>query len=212
MKMPGFCANKYTNHGNDRFLNGILHKTSTLKNTIMKKDKLIRLAILALTIFFLPRFLQAQDKDKILADSKKAKAAFLKSDSSMKKLFNNAFGYVIFPTIGKGAIVVGGSGGSGAVYEKGKAIGTAKVVQLSVGAQIGGQAYREVIFFENKDALDRFKGDKFEFSGQVSAVAVKSGASANAKYRDGAAVFTQEISGLMVEAAVGGQKFTYKPL
>jgi lipid-binding SYLF domain-containing protein len=181
----------------------------------MKKYNMIRLAILALTIFLLPHAMKAQDdkeKQKILTDSKNAKAAFIKTDPSMSKLFTNSYGYVIFPKVGKGAIVVGGSGGNGAVYEKGKTIGTAKMAQVSVGAQVGGETYREVIFFENKDALDRFKDNKVEFSGQVSAVAAKSGASANAKYADGVAIFTQDLSGLMAEAAVGGQKFTYKPL
>jgi lipid-binding SYLF domain-containing protein len=83
------------------------------------------------------------------------------------------------------------------------------MVQVTVGLQAGGQSYREVIFFENEEALDRFKSNQLEFSGQVSAVAAKSGASANAKYTDGVLVFTQGKSGLMLEASVGGQKFTY---
>ena len=86
------------------------------------------------------------------------------------------------------------------------------MVQISAGAQVGGQAYREVIFFEDKAALDRFKENKIEFSGQVSAVAAKAGASATAKYREGVAVFTQELGGLMLEASLGGQKFTFKPV
>jgi lipid-binding SYLF domain-containing protein len=77
---------------------------------------------------------------------------------------------------------------------------------------VGVESYREVIFFENKEVLHRFKENKVEFTGQVSAVVAKSGASANAKYADGVAVFTQDLSGLMAEAAVGGQKFTYKTL
>ena len=179
----------------------------------MKKNRMVIVAIFACITFFLPYSLKAQgDKDKILNDCKGVKTAFIKTDESIKNLFNNSYGYAIFPDIGKGAVVVGGAGGNGAVYEKGKAIGTAKMVQVSVGAQVGGQAYREVIFFENKDALDRFKDNKFEFSGQVSAVALKSGASANAKYWEGVAVFTQEKGGLMAEASIGGQKFTYKPL
>ena len=177
----------------------------------MKKKKFITLVLLAFTLMFLPRAIKAQDdKDKMLNDCKKAKAAFLKSDPSMSGLFNSSYGYVIFPNVGKGAVVVGGSGGRGIVYTKVKAIGTAKMVQVTVGAQVGGQAYREIIFFENKAAMDRFKENKLEFSGQVSAVAAKAGASANVKYREGVAVFTEEISGLMLEASIGGQKFTYE--
>ena len=180
----------------------------------MKKSTIVMLAIFVFATFFLQRSVKAQDdKDKAtIKDSREVKAAFIKTDQSLNSLFNNSYGYAIFPDIGKGAVVVGGAGGNGAVFEKGKVIGTAKMVQVSVGAQVGGQAYREVIFFENKDALDRFKDNKFEFSGQVSAVALKSGASANAKYREGVAVFTQEKGGLMAEASIGGQKFTYKSL
>ena len=178
----------------------------------MKKNQIISLAILAFAALFLVHPLRAQESDKISNESKEAKAAFIKADASMKNLFNNSYGYAIFPNVGKAAIVVGGAGADGVVYEKDKKIGTAKMAQISVGAQVGGQAYREVIFFENKDALNRFKENNVEFSGQLSAVAASSGASANAKYREGVQVFTQEISGLMLEASIGGQKFTYHPL
>ena len=188
---------------------------TNIKTSIMKRNYLIRLVIFAFTIFSLPQSMRAQDdkaKEKLISDSKEAKANFIKTDPSMDKLFNSSYGYVIFPKIGKGAIIIGGSGGNGVVYEKGKTIGTAKMAQVSVGAQIGGQSYQEIIFFETKEALDRFKDNKVEFTGQISAVAAKSGASKNAKYADGVAVFTQDLSGLMAEAAVGGQKFTFKPL
>ncbi len=181
----------------------------------MKRNNLIRLVLFAFIIFLLPQSMKAQDdkaKEKLISDSKEAKANFMKTDPSMDKLFNSSYGYVIFPKIGKGAIIIGGSGGNGVVYEKGKTIGTAKMAQVSVGAQIGGQSYQEIIFFETKEALDHFKDNKVEFTGQISAVAAKSGASKNAKYADGVAVFTQDLSGLMAEAAVGGQKFTYKAL
>jgi lipid-binding SYLF domain-containing protein len=180
------------------------------KYTIMKKNQIITLATFAFLTLFLSYSSKAQDK--VFSASKEAKAAFIKTDESMKGLFNNSYGYVIFPKVSKAALVVGGAGAEGAVYEKVKKIGTAKLAQVSVGAQVGGQTYREVIFFENKDALDRFKENKVEFSGQVSAVAAKSGASANAKYTDGVQVFTQEIGGLMAEASIGGQKFTFKGL
>ena len=129
----------------------------------------------------------------------------------MNELFKKSYGYVIFPNIGKGALIVGGAGGKGTVFEQGVAIGKAKMSQVTAGLQVGGQAYREVIFFENKAALNHFKGDKLEFSGQVSAAAAKEGASANVKYTDGVAVFTQERGGLMLEASLGGQKLDYQP-
>ena len=176
----------------------------------MKKNQILMLVTLASITLFLSYPSRAQDK--IFNDSKKAKAAFLKTDESMKDRFNKSYAYVIFPKVTKAALVVGGAGAEGAVYEKDKKIGTAKMAQVNVGAQVVGQTYIEVIFFENKGALDRFKENKVEFSGQVSAVAAKSGASLNAKYTDGVQVFTHEKSGLMAEASIGGQKFTFKSL
>lgn len=179
---------------------------------IMKKSKITMLAFLALTSLVLPRASQAQeDKESLQKDSREAKMAFTTTDESMKDLFDKSYGYVIFPNVTKAAVVVGGAGARGVVYEQGKAIGMAKMAQATVGAQVGGQAYRQVIFFENKAALDRFKENKIEFSGQVSAVAAKAGAAATAKYTDGVSVFTQERGGLMLEASLGGQKFTYHP-
>lgn len=182
----------------------------------MTKKNTVRLAtfLMILSGLFLTRMAMAQNdsQERIIDDSKKAKAAFLKSDPSMENLFKHAAGYAIFPNVGKGAVGVGGAAGKGAVYEKGMPVGTAQMVQVTAGAQAGGQAYREIVFFENKDALDRFMQNKIEFSGQASAVAVKAGASANANYRNGVVVFSQEKGGLMLEASLGGQKFTYKAL
>lgn len=179
----------------------------------MKKNTMIRLSIFSLifTALTVPADLRAQDAEdnKLISDSKEAQAEFVKADNLMKNLFDNAYGYVIFPNVGKGAIGVGGAAGNGIVWEQGKIVGKAKMKQVSVGFQFGGQAYREVIFFDNKAALDRFKEGKFEFSGQASAVAVTAGASTNVNYRDGVMVFTQEKKGLMYEAAIGGQKFGY---
>ena len=187
----------------------------SIKNEDMKKHKLVSLAILVLSFIILPQGMKAQDekeKEKLMSESKDAKADFIKTDPSITSLFKSSQGYVIFPRNGKGGLIIGGSGGHGVLYEKEKSVGTAKMAQVTVGAQVGGASYREIIFFENKEALDRFKDNKFEFSGQVSAVALKSGASKNAKYADGVLVFTQDLTGLMAEATVGGQKLTYKPL
>jgi lipid-binding SYLF domain-containing protein len=188
---------------------------NTLKKANMKKNGMIRLSIFSLifTALILPATVSGQDADdkKLIDDSKGAQAEFIKADGLMKNLFDNAYGYVIFPNVGKGAIGVGGAAGNGIVYEQGKTVGKAKMKQVSVGFQFGGQAYREVIFFDNKEALDRFKEGKFEFSGQASAVAATAGASTNVKYREGVMVFTQEKKGLMYEASIGGQKFGYSP-
>jgi len=151
-------------------------------------------------------------KDKIIADSNTSKAEFIKTDPLMKSIFNNAYGYVIFPNVGKGGEGVVGAAGNGAFYENNTLIGMAKLSQLSIGFQAGGQAYREVIFFESKSAMQRFKESKFEFAAQVSAVAAKAGASGNAKYTNGVMVFTMQKGGLMYEASVGGQKFKFNKI
>ena len=151
-------------------------------------------------------------KNRIISDSNMAKEEFIKSDPLMKGLFDKAPGYVIFPNVGKGGFGVGGALGNGAVYEHGRVIGMAKLSQLSIGFQAGGQAYREVIFFESKKELERFKDSRFEFAAQASAVAVTSGASANVKYTDGIMVFTMQKGGLMYEASIGGQKFDFNKL
>jgi len=136
---------------------------------------------------------------------------FKAADPSMKVFFEKAYGYAVFPGIGKGGFIIGGGHGDGWVYEKGRHIGRASVTQLTVGAQIGGQSYSEIIFFADKATLDVFKKGNWELSAQASASAimVKEGASKDASYDNGVAVFTMPKKGAMAEASVGGQKFKY---
>ncbi|TDE28262.1 MULTISPECIES: YSC84-related protein [Flavobacterium] len=179
----------------------------------MKNLNIIWVIVMACVISIAPIFGQSTaKKNKIIADSKTAKAEFIKSDPLMKALFEKASGYVIFPNVGKGGIGIGGAAGNGVVYEQNKRIGMAKLTQVSIGFQAGGQAYREVIFFESRKELERFKESKFEFSAQASAVAVTEGASANVKYTEGVMVFTMQKGGLMYEASIGGQKFKFNKL
>ncbi|GAA0880311.1 hypothetical protein GCM10009119_32810 [Algoriphagus jejuensis] len=151
-----------------------------------------------------------ENNDKIIADAEEAKAAFLKDDPTMGDLFDSAYGYIILPNVGKGGLLVGGAAGNGVAYQGGVLVGMAKMTQVTIGFQAGGQSYSEVVFFENQAAFERFKENKVEMSAQVSAVAAASGASANAKYVDGVAVFTRTKGGLMYEASVGGQQFKFK--
>jgi lipid-binding SYLF domain-containing protein len=141
-----------------------------------------------------------------------AVAAMTKKDEGINKFFKGAVGYAIFPSIGKGAIGIGGATGTGCVYAGGAQIGNARLSQVTVGLQLGGQSYSELIFFQTAKTLDGFKNSDFSFDAQVSAVAVTAGASANAAYRNGVAVFTMAKGGLMYEASVGGQKFSYESL
>jgi lipid-binding SYLF domain-containing protein len=190
--------------------------TEILNSFSMKRLKSFPLTFSFLMLaLFMNVTTQAQKEekdDKIIADAKVAKEDFIKADALMQSLFNNAYGYVIFPNVGKGAIGVGGAAGNGAVYHKETLIGMASMKQASIGFQWGGQAYREVVFFETEADLNRFKENKIEFSGQASAVAVTKGAAANIKYEHGVMIFSQTKGGLMYEASVGGQKFKYRTL
>jgi lipid-binding SYLF domain-containing protein len=181
------------------------------KLKVMKTCILFVIPILLLSAFSMSVIAQSDSKkEKVISDSKNAKEEFIKADKTMAELFNRSYAYVIFPNVGKGGVGVGGAAGNGAVYQGGKLIGTAKLTQVSVGLQLGGQSYREVVFFENEEVLNRFKDNRIEFSAQVSAVAAASGASANAKYVEGVMVFTMQKGGLMYEAAIGGQKFKFE--
>jgi lipid-binding SYLF domain-containing protein len=179
----------------------------------MKNLNIIWVLVMACILSVSPILGQSKaKKNKIIADCETAKAEFIQNDGLMKSIFENAYGYAIFPNVGKGGLGVGAAAGNGAVYQRGNVVGMAKLSQLSIGFQAGGQAYREVIFFESKKELERFKDSRFEFAAQASAVAVTEGASANVKYADGVMVFTMQKGGLMYEASIGGQKFRFNKL
>jgi lipid-binding SYLF domain-containing protein len=152
--------------------------------------------------------------------------------SESTQFFRTSYGYAVFPTIGKGGFGIGAAHGKGRVYEKGRLVGDVSMTQLSVGFQIGGQTFSEMIFFENKGAFDDFTSGNFEFGADVGAVAITAGANVSANtsggtsagasggkkdavatgaYRHGVAVLTIAKGGLMYQAAVQGQKFSYKP-
>ncbi len=151
----------------------------------------------------------AQKND--VSKAQKTMQEFKEKDPGISKFFNTAYGYAIFPGIGKGGLGVGGAGGKGTVFKAGAAVADTKMSQVTIGFQAGGQKYSEVIFFKDAKAYERFVGNNFEFAAQVSAVALKAGVSADAEYRDGMLVFTLAQGGLMYEASVGGQKFKVEP-
>jgi lipid-binding SYLF domain-containing protein len=157
-------------------------------------------------------YAQSDKKQKeVIEECSEAKEGFMKTDNGMGKFFGSCYGYVMFPNVGKGGLGVGGASGNGVAYEQEKMVGMAKLTQVSIGFQAGGQSFREVIFFESKKEFDRFKENKIEFAAQVSAVAAAAGVSADAKYVEGVAVFTRAKGGLMYQASVGGQKFKFEP-
>lgn len=149
--------------------------------------------------------------DKEIKAAQETVAAFKKRDPSISTFFDKAYAYAVFPTIGKGGFIVGGAHGKGIVYKGGAIVGSATLSQATIGAQIGGQSFSELIFFGTKDAFDRFTQNKLEFAAQATAVAAAEGAAANVDYSGGVAIFTLAKAGLMAEAAIGGQKFKFEP-
>jgi len=145
------------------------------------------------------------------AKAQEAIATFKEKDPSVQRFFDAAAGYVVIPTVGKGGFGIGGARGKGILYENSVVTAIVTMTQLSIGFQMGGQAYSEFIFFEDDATLTNFKRGNYELGAQASAVAITAGASADAEFNGGMAIFTQAKGGLMYEASVGGQKFKVEP-
>ena len=175
---------------------------------MLRRTLFIAASVVALTVAGITQGVWA---DTTEAKAQEALAEFQRTNKKIKPFIDDAYGYAIFPTVGKGGIGIGGAHGSGLVYEQGKLVGKTTLSQATIGLQLGGQAYRELICFQNKQSLDRFKGGNFEFDAQASGVAVTAGGSVDAPYEHGVAIFTMAKGGLMAEASIGGQKFTYEP-
>jgi lipid-binding SYLF domain-containing protein len=185
-------------------------KTMThIERSPIGKPLALALAMVVVCLFG-PGAVLAHDAD-LEQRAAAALEAFQKTDSTLGAKLSKAAGYAVFPNVGKGGFVIGGAHGRGVAYEGGRLIGTAKITQVTVGAQIGGKSFRELILFETAEALARFKASKYEMNAQASAVAAADGASKDARYREGVLVFTQAIRGLMAEASVGGQRFVFEP-
>lgn len=154
----------------------------------------------------------AADKVTLISESRAALSRFKLVNRKLYDAYNkDAVGVAVFPTVGKGGAGIGGAYGKGVLFENGDVVGYCDLTQATFGFQLGGQAYSEIIFFEDDNSLSDFKASRTEFSAQVSAVAVTAGASSNANFDNGVAVFTLSGKGLMYEASLGGQKFDYVP-
>lgn len=201
-------------------------KSSFMLSDHKKKIKTLRISALLITMIcalIAPQLARADDYSATIDKFKQSDA--------VKPFFNNAYGYAVFPNVGKGGLGIGGAYGKGQVYQDGKVTGEATMTKLSVGLQAGGQAFSEIIFFKDKRAYDEFTSGAFEFDTEASAVVITAGAQAKAgtegttagagaggpaeqaqtKYRKGMAVFVDIKGGLMYEAAIGGQKFKFTP-
>src|SRR6185436_12863648 len=152
-----------------------------------------------------------QADEELQKESQEALAQFVKADPTLQPFITNSAGYAIFPSVGKGGFIVGGARGKGLVYEKANLIGEATMSQATIGAQVGGQSFAELICFETPAALEDFKASKFEMRAEANAVVAAEGAAKTAKYTQGVVVFTLPKKGLMVQAAIGGQKFKFEP-
>ena len=193
----------------------------------MKKHRFCLTAILVMSVLIL------SSSASFAVEDYSSTINVFKESPQVKHYFDKAYGYAVFPTVGKGGLGIGGAYGKGQVYRGGKVTGITKLVKVSIGLQAGGQAFSQVIFFKDKRAYDEFTSGQFAFDAQASAVAItagvqgqagstgvtagasagpKTGAHAETKYHKGMAIFVHTKGGLMYEAAIAGQKFSFEPL
>ena len=184
-----------------------------------------------LKLFLAVVFMAACFSDAAFADSYSKTISVFQKSEAVQPFFKNCYGYAVFPTIGKGGIGLGGAYGEGKVYKAGKVTGTTSLAKLSLGFQLGGQAYSQMIFFQDQRAYAEFTSGNFEFDATASAVAITAGvqgsagsegasagasagpatgAQAKTSYRKGMIVFIHAKGGLMYEASIGGQKYSFK--
>ncbi len=153
----------------------------------------------------------AMAEEVTIDEARSTVASFKQRDPALEDLFSSSVGYVIFPQVTKGAFVVGGAGSEGILFEHGVPMGTVSLTQVTVGAQVGGQKYSELIFIKDRPALYRMKRGEGSLSAEASAAAAGREGMAAPRWDNGLRVYTLPIGGLMAEASVGGQKFDYHP-
>ena len=193
----------------------------------MIKHALSKLLVLATAALFSASSFAGDDDNKKYQEA----LAKFKENPTVSQFFGKSYGYALFATIGKGGFGIGGAHGKGRVFKSGAHTGNTKMTQVTIGFQAGGQAFSQIIFFENQEAYDKFTTGKFEFGAQASAIAIQASANAQAgttgnaanasgtdevgkaaaQYTNGMVVFTVAKGGLMYEATVGGQKFNFQP-
>jgi lipid-binding SYLF domain-containing protein len=153
---------------------------------------------------------QTEEKKEVLtAEVNNAIALFNAKDPGISRFFEQSYGYAVLPKVFKGGFWLGGAGGRGEVFEQKKMIGYCRMSQATLGFTFGGEYFREIVFFRDKEDLDKFKAEEYTFSAQVTGVALSAGAAAKADYKSGMAVFVLSDVGLMIDASLGGQKFNY---
>jgi lipid-binding SYLF domain-containing protein len=153
---------------------------------------------------------EAEALEELHAESRATVHRMAEEDPALQQMLDRAYAYAVFPSVGKATAGVGGAFGKGEVFRGGNLVGYAGLLQLTLGVQLGGQTFSEIVAFENTDAFDRFKAGRTAFAANASAVLVKAGAAASSNYTSGALVFVSSEGGMMLEAAIGAQKFFFK--
>lgn len=186
-----------------------------------KSISMVRMLLMALAAAFLSSAAHAEKWDPREGSKKRAEligraqaaiADFRASDPTLKTYFDEAHGYAVLPKVTKGGAGIGGARGKGVLFRSGAPAMKVYMSQFSIGAQIGGKTYSEIIFFRDARAYEAFLDDAFEFSAEAQAIAVREGAGARSSYDDGVAIFVRDKGGVMAEASVGGQRFEVEPL
>jgi len=180
-----------------------------MKTVLIKKSHVL-LFILSIACSFAMNAQIGGWKPELTKDSQDALKKMKDDYPTLNTYYDKSYAYVVFPKVTKAGLGIGGAAGKGIVFKGEDIIGMSSLKQASIGLQAGGQQYSEVIFFENKKAFDHFANGNLKFDAQASAVALEKGVSADVAYKDGVAVFTNAIGGLMFEASIGGQHFSYK--
>ena len=179
---------------------------------MMKKMMIMKIAVLACMLAGLVFSTARAGWDPADEDHAKAGVEFFKKNAPvLDRFFEKAYGYVVFPDVFKGGyFIVGGGHGNGYVYELNTLVGHSSITQFNVGPQLGGQSFSEIIFFKDKAELDNFKRGNYELNAQVAGIVANTGAATSIDYSHGVAVFVLPKAGIMAEATVGGQKFSYR--
>ena len=179
------------------------------------KKKIVNLTVAALSMgALLTVTALAADESDLQARSQQTIADFQNANPNLQSFMKSAAGYAVFPSVGKGGLVFGGARGQGLLFENGAVTGRTTLTQASFGAQAGGQTFSQIICFQDSAALSNFKNGNFSMSADVNAVAINTSVTKTLplSYTKGIAVFTMARSGLMGQAAIGGQKFNFEPL
>ncbi|TSA25322.1 MAG: hypothetical protein D4R67_10290 [Bacteroidetes bacterium] len=170
------------------------------------------ISILLLLFTAGPMLSQKSDDDREAIDkADQAKKEMLEKDPGLQNFFTETYGYAVLYTVGKGGLILGGAYGKGVLYKHGEPAGLTEMTQVTVGAQIGGKTYSEVIFFKTEEEYKVFMTGRFEVAAEIAALAVTAGVSATLAYSHGIAIITMPKGGFMAEVSVGGQKFSFLP-